>query len=784
MNKLITGGLLLLALLIAATTSAAETAKPGNYRPTERRTVAQMARTVSISATQRLALKPKYRVRKSARVVADGEALPGLIIVKFADGARVRAENHGGLDFRSSDPDVLRERLRYLNVAQADLDRADLAFLGERGLGRNDLPSQMRAFRRILNDAPILGWNRMHRQPDDVLRGLRAKVELRTGRRASDLANYYWIYVDPEADMRPILRALNVLKIIEKAYRVPQSTTPDIAPPTGDYTGYQDYLNNDSNGIYARAAWLTPGAKGDLIRIIDIESGWNLSHEDLSGFNPAPRLNSDDNDHGTAVAGVLVGKEDGSGVTGIVPNATIGAISKDRRTGFGLISNISDSILDASIQLSEGDVILIEQHLMGPRKADCTCETGDGGPRAQCGYVPVEWLDHNYDAIVAASTSGITVVEPAGNGEQDLDDPIYDNRFKRAWRDSGAIMVAGGSSDARTRECFSNHGGRIDLHGWGENVTTTGYGDGTRACNGNSTCMNKAESQVGGAGDRNQYYTSGFNGTSSASPIVAGAVAAIQGVQFANNNRPLDWVEMRDLLVSTGTPPQAGHNIGPLPNLQAAIAALQPPSPPDAEYETALLLGPEEPAANVAGLSTSSKDRQKLRGSTDAFQAIERIMFAERGDRPCFIRVEQAHIVKHQLGPRKTLDECGNKGWTDKSEAYIPLLTTSHDTFINKIAVCNSKTSNHPFRLKGIRVWRTRIELEDDGLYDLVPVAGEVTYDRPKCDDNWRTPSTCPSGSVASRLEVHLRNDGDDLSMSGLRLMCRKVIMKSICTNC
>ncbi len=773
-------------LIVATGSAEAQKGSPGTYKPGERKTVAQMARTVSITPSQRLELKPKYSVQKSLRLVSDSEAVPGLIIVKFADGARVRVSNPERSASGSVDHTALTAPLDDLKVANADLDRADLAFLAERGLKREDLAGQMQLFRRILSEAPVLGWNRMHRQSDDILRGLRANSELKTGRRASDLANYYWIYLESGAKLRRIIEALNELNIVERAYRVPTASTPDIAPPTSDYTGYQDYLNNNANGIYALAARSTTGAKGDLVRIIDIESGWNLSHEDLPGFNPVPDPNSDDNDHGTAVAGILVGKDDGSGVTGIVPNATIGAISKDRRTGFGMISNISDSILDASIQLSEGDVILIEQHLMGPRKVDCTCETNDGSPRSQCGYVPVEWLDHNYDAIVAASNSGITVVEPAGNGEQDLDDSIYKNRFKRAWRDSGAIMVAGGSSSARTRECFSNHGDRIDLHGWGQNVTTVGYGDGISACNGNPACMNRLESQVGGAGDRNQFYTSRFNGTSSASPIVAGAVVAIQGVQFAYNNPPLDWLEMRDLLVTTGTPPQTGHDIGPLPNLQAAIAALNPPNtdPEDAQYKTSLLLGAEEPATDVAGLSTSNSDQRKLRGSTDALQAIERIMFAERGDRPCYIRVEQAHIEKHQTGQRKSLDECGDKGPTDKSEAYIPLLTTSHDTFINKIAVCNSKTNNHPFRLKGIGVWRTRFELEEIGKYDLVPVAGEVDYSRPNCDDNWRTPSTCPSGSVAKRIEVHLRQDGNDLSMSGLRLMCSKVIMKSICTNC
>lgn len=611
----------------------------------------------------------------------------------------------------------------------------------------------------------------------------------------SDLANYYWVQLDPSVDVGRVVRGLNAIPIVEKAYRMPLERKADIQPPTADYTGYQGYLDDDNNGIYARFAWTRPGGTGALVRIIDIENSWNEEHEDLPGFNPQPAFNTwhpdqsqwddEQTEHGTGVAGIMVAKANGAGVTGIVHDATFGVINNLRRTGFGQIRNNSDSILDAAIMLSEGDVILIEQQVQGPRKADCTCETEDGAPRDQCGMLPVEWTDHTYDAIVAASSSGLIVVEPAGNGEQDLDDPMFENVFNRSWRDSGALMVAASKSGSRTRECFSNHGDRIDLHAWGSGVATTGYGEGSIKCVGSRTCLTVQQAQVNGQGDPKQFYTSGFGGTSAASPIVVGAVAAIQGIQYANNNPPLDWAEMRELLTSTGTPPAAGHDIGPMPNLQAAITVLDPPTPPDAEYVYAVTLGNPTFADNVAGLSTSSTSLRRTLGGEGAMRAIERIMFAERSDRSCFIRVEKAHVVDHEAGDRFELDECGSKGHTDSSVAYVPLLTTSHDTFIHKIAVCNSKTNSHPFRLKGIRVWRTQVEVEADGTIDLRQLAGEVTKDRPNCDDNWRTPSECPANSVATQVEVHLRPDGDDLSISGLRLICREVQTVRTCVaNC
>ena len=74
----------------------------------------------------------------------------------------------------------------------------------------------------------------------------------------------------------------------------------------------------------------------------------------------------------------------------------------------------------------------------------------------------------------------------------------------------------------RSRLSFSTYGSRVDVQGWGHNVTTTGYGG-----------------LFTGGGDPNQYYTATFNGTSSASPIVAGAAAALQGIQLARGAAPL-----------------------------------------------------------------------------------------------------------------------------------------------------------------------------------------------------------------------------------------------------
>ena len=97
------------------------------------------------------------------------------------------------------------------------------------------------------------------------------------------------------------------------------------------------------------------------------------------------------------------------------------------------------------------------------------------------------------------------------------------------------------------------------MQGWGWHVTSLGYGD-----------------AQGGASE-NTWYTLRFSGTSSASPIVTGAVACLQGRARAKNGAPMTPKKVRDILMTTGTPQQAGpgvpltQRIGPLPNLVEAM---------------------------------------------------------------------------------------------------------------------------------------------------------------------------------------------------------------------
>jgi serine protease len=145
-----------------------------------------------------------------------------------------------------------------------------------------------------------------------------------------------------------------------------------------------------------------------------------------------------------------------------------------------------------------------------------------------------------------------------------LDQAACSGVFDRTLQDSGAIIVGAGqppSSGAdRQREEFSSFGSRIDLQGWGSAVVTTGYGD-----------LYLAPDRPA---DHGFWYAEGFNGTSSAAAIVAGAAANLQGIALAQSGVPVPPVQMRTLLVQTGSP-QLGNMaepIGPRPNVLKAAA--------------------------------------------------------------------------------------------------------------------------------------------------------------------------------------------------------------------
>lgn len=401
------------------------------------------------------------------------------------------------------------------------------------------------------------------------------------------LPSVYNRVIAKDEQLKDIAKALREISVVEAAYIKPapepaiNRMTPTAPPPamrSPDFSSHQHYLSGAPAGIDAQYAWTQAGGKGADVTIIDIEGEWRTSHEDLGVNNSGVLSGVMPGDlgwrnHGTAVVGTCIGANNGLGVTGICAEAKLGMISifgdDDRTT--------SAAIREAADKLSAGDIMLIELHYPGPRH-------GYAERLDQDGYIAVEWWPDEFEAIQYAVGRGVIVVEAAGNGAQNLDDPLYETRdpgfqlgwlnpFRRSNRDSGAILVGAGAPPPgthdrtlygpdRSRLDFSNYGSSVDAQGWGREVTTCGYGD------------------LQGGGNEDRWYTDEFAGTSSASPIIVGALACLQGIRRARGEPLLTPASARALLRATGSPQQAGPNapvsqrIGNRPDLKALVAAL------------------------------------------------------------------------------------------------------------------------------------------------------------------------------------------------------------------
>ncbi|GAA3734215.1 hypothetical protein GCM10022225_15710 [Plantactinospora mayteni] len=456
---------------------------------------------------------PDGRLVRGSDTVAPAVVLE----VKFAETAAVRG----------TDRALRSERGRDLGPVRAVLDRHRAVELGPL------LPEQ------------TLGQ----------LSGLAATAKARSGRATPDLASWYHLTLPAGADVSAALRDLLALPDVAYAYPAPEAAPP---PATPDFTSMQGYQRPAPQGVDADYARQDPRARGAGIRIVDLEYDWNPFHEDLQldwssdlGGTQFPRNTSFADEHGTAVFGELVAQPNGYGVTGGVPDADMFGISPMQRLSSGQTSYRPAAALSHLAQfLQPGDAVLIEQQTVGP----------NGGTR----YVPAEWVQSVFDATLLLSQLGAVVVATGGNGGENLDAPEFQGRFNRSVRDSGAIMVGAGSSTNRSRLSFSVYGSRLDLQGWGQNITTTGS-------NGNLQ---------GGTSPANLNirYTRSFGGTSGAGPIVTGAVVAIQSYLKATGRPVMTATAVSNLLKSTGTP-QGGdtaQRIGPLPNLRAALAAVPP----------------------------------------------------------------------------------------------------------------------------------------------------------------------------------------------------------------
>ena len=325
------------------------------------------------------------------------------------------------------------------------------------------------------------------------------------------------------------------------------------------------------------------GIKGQGINVMVLDDGMEINHIDLkANINPAMTWNFEtgtsdstpsnpDNAHGTNVAGMIAAAQNGIGVMGVAPRATLGGA---RFVGFATtINNILEAYGGAEWS-KDTDVF----------------NTSFGSvPPFPLNFERTPWLESLPNL---RGGKGAVVVKSAGNAYEDYDNPTlrityscpqfqYGNSFYRlvscanpssdTERLTFPVIITAAANAMGYKSSYSSAGSVMWITGLGGEDSSIGnYGEAGSAANkqgpqiystdlmgcerGDSknglSAVDTAQFMIGGSPINKEKNPNcdfdQMNGTSSAAPTVTGVVALMLS---ANPN--LGWRDVRDILRKT-----------------------------------------------------------------------------------------------------------------------------------------------------------------------------------------------------------------------------------------
>jgi hypothetical protein len=424
----------------------------------------------------------------------------------------------------------------------------------EDGVEKYILEHQIESWSHLIEEFPVITFRRFFTvlNPEEIQLLVDQAAEIDQSYHPPNLLTYFQIDCPPGINPQLLADSLLAWETVQAAYVESMPILPFPCVTLGDpRLSKQGYLKKAPEGIDAEYAWTFMEGCGKGISFVDLEKGWMLNHEDLKSANiqiihGINKTGLDAIDHGTAVLGIVVGVDNKVGGIGIAPNAETKVASI-----FTTATNwsTSDAILKAISTLKFGDMLLLE--LSTPK------------------YFPIETYLGLFDTIRLGTALGIVIIEPAGNGSEDLDTykdltgKFTLNRAHQDFKDSGTIMVAAVKSYKIPHEPYkgiagvgTNTGSRIDCYAWGTHI---------------DTCW------CDSLGTKSLYKTD-FGGTSGASAIIAGAALIVQGIAEAKLKYRFSGWQLRKILseptngTSPATPMLGSYGLGIMPDLKKIIS--------------------------------------------------------------------------------------------------------------------------------------------------------------------------------------------------------------------
>ncbi|MDQ1850519.1 S8 family serine peptidase [Gemmobacter fulvus] len=300
--------------------------------------------------------------------------------------------------------------------------------------------------------------------------------------------------------------------------------------PTDPLLSQQWHLGNPTFGLLdlnVRSVWNPtegPAYTGAGTRVFVIDDGFDYTHSDLApNYNIGLDFDFETNvtdafggagdAHGTAVAGIIGAASNGTGAVGVAFDTNIVGY----RT-YGFISDqwlqdIRDAIFFAGSDERNGDVMNISQGI-----------ANDENSEFGVGYNAVRFdeIENSIRDAVGLGRGGLgtSIVKSAGNSRSDN----YDVNADDWTNDTRQIVVSAVNQDGFVSS-YSSYGAALLVSGFGTpgQVVTT--------------------DRVGAAGYNSTDFTSSFNGTSSAAPMVTGVVALMYDAESG-----LGWRDVQSIL--------------------------------------------------------------------------------------------------------------------------------------------------------------------------------------------------------------------------------------------
>lgn len=331
------------------------------------------------------------------------------------------------------------------------------------------------------------------------------------------------------------------------------------AQATPDFEPLQTYLDEPGprwQGLNVRKAW-AENVTGRATRIHFSDGGLYPEHEDLQD-NPGLKVVSlepnENPSHGTASVGIILAVRNGFGATGISHDSEL-YLHNNRTTG---ADGQFQALKDLLRTVEPGDIVGIN------RQTHTEAETATRLPTVheRAWWVVMQQLSRRGAVVVNAAGNGSTKTLESKGVVEGRGIDLANWRYFADHGDSGAILVGASHSYDGKPFVYSNYRYPYRmLNAWGDGVVTLSKG------------------HLQDLPGENRDYTDAYAGTSSATPMVCGALGLIQSYALEQHHIYLNGNQMHQLVMACGyddatLPDTDVLPMGARPNVHGALVLL------------------------------------------------------------------------------------------------------------------------------------------------------------------------------------------------------------------